>query len=215
MVSSSYAALARISEPAPEPEAAEPEAAEQPAPEDFGARLRQRRKVRAMSLKTVAERAEVSIGLLSQIERGLTMPSVRSLGAICRALDMPVAWLFNAPDSADTGTPVVRRHARRVLDLGAKGMVKELMTPDSCPGIQMMRLVIRPGGSTGDTPYSHPQGAKCGTVLAGTLGLEVEGKTYTIGAGDSFAFEATRLIRFWCEGDQETEILWIVSPAVY
>jgi hypothetical protein len=43
----------------------------------------------------------------------------------------------------------------------------------------------------------------------------VEGKTYTIGAGDSFAFEATRLIRFWCEGDQETEILWIVSPAVY
>lgn len=203
MVSSSSSAALKTPEPAPA------------EGESFGVRLRQRRKVRGMSLKEVAERAEVSIGLLSQIERGLTMPSVRSLGAICRALDMPVAWLFDMPDEAEDNALVVRRHARRVLDLGAKGMIKELMTPDSCTGIQMMRLIIRPGGSTGEAPYNHPQGAKCGTVLSGTLGLEVDGETYSIGAGDSFAFEATRLIRFWCEGNQEAEILWIVSPAVY
>lgn len=181
----------------------------------FGLQLRQRRKVRGMSLRQVSERADISIGLLSQIERGLTMPSVRSLGAICKALDMPVAWLFDVPGEANDDALVVRRHARRVLDLGAKGMVKELMTPDSCTGIQMMRLIIRPNGSTGDAPYNHPQGAKCGTVLSGSLGLEIDGETYSVGAGDSFAFEATRLIRFWCEGEQETEILWVVSPAVY
>lgn len=181
----------------------------------IGIRLRQRRKVRGLLLKDVAKRAEVSIGLLSQIERGLTMPSVRSLNAICRALDMPVAWLFENPSHLEGDGVVVQRHARRVLDLGAKGMIKELMTPDSCTGIQMMRLVIQPGGSTGEKPYNHPQGAKCGTVLAGTLGLEVDGKSYSIGVGDSFAFEATRLIRFWCEGEQETEVLWVVAPAVY
>src|SRR5690554_365759 len=181
----------------------------------IGIRLRQRRKVRGLPMKEVAERADISIGLLSQIERGLTMPSVRSLNAICRALDMPVGWLFDTPSNETGDEVLVQRHERRVLDLGAKGMIKELMTPDSCTGIQMMRLVIWPGGSTGQTPYNHPQGAKCGTVLAGTLGLEVDGKTYLIGVGDSFAFEATRLIRFWCEGEQETEVLWVVAPAVY
>lgn len=180
-----------------------------------GPKLRQRRKVRGLSLKDVSLRAEVSIGLLSQIERGLTMPSVRSLGAICHALEMPVAWLFEPGAPSESSRVVVRRHARRILDLGAKGMIKELMTPDSCPGIQMMRLVIRPGGSTGETPYNHPTGAKCGTVLSGTLGLEVSGETQKLTEGDSFAFDATCPIRFWCEGEQDTVVLWVVSPAVY
>jgi len=183
--------------------------------DSLGARLRRRRKVRGLSLKEVARRAEVSIGLISQVERGLTMPSVRSLGAICGALEMPVGWLFDTADADETDDLVVRGHQRRVLDLGAKGMIKELMTPDSCTGIQMMRLVIRPGGSTGETPYNHPSGAKCGTVLSGQLMLEVDGDTRRLNTGDSFAFEATRMIRFWCEDSEAAEVLWIVTPAVY
>lgn len=183
--------------------------------DSLGARLRRRRKVRGLSLKEVARRAEVSTGLISQVERGLTMPSVRSLGAICGALEMPVGWLFDTSDADDTDGLVVRRPQRRVLDLGAKGMIKELMTPDSCTGIQMMRLVIRPGGSTGETPYNHPSGAKCGTVLCGQLMLEVDGDTRRLNTGDSFAFEATRMIRFWCEDSEAAEVLWIVTPAVY
>lgn len=181
----------------------------------LGARLRLRRKVRGLSLKEVARRAEVSIGLLSQIERGLSMPSVRSLAAICAALEMPVGWLFGEDAATEDNPLVVRRHARRVMDLGAKGMAKEFLTPDHCPGIQMMRLVIRPGGSTGAEPYNHPQGMKCGTVLSGVLGLEVDGEVLRLDAGDSFAFEATQLIRFWCEGAQDAVVLWVVTPAVY
>jgi transcriptional regulator with XRE-family HTH domain len=185
--------------------------------EAIGPRLRLRRKVRNMSLQDVATRAEISIGLLSQIERGLTMPSVRSLSAICNALEMPVGWLFDQPsiDSAPDSRFIVRRHQRRVLDLGAKGMIKELLTPDDCAGIQMMRLVIRPGGSTGDTPYNHPEGAKCGIVNAGVLGLEIDGQEHRLESGDSFAFEARRMIRFWCIGNEETVVIWVVTPAVY
>ncbi|EKF42865.1 helix-turn-helix domain-containing protein [Nitratireductor indicus] len=181
---------------------------------ELGARLRQRRKVRGLSLQTVSGRAGVSIGLLSQIERGLTMPSVNSLSAICGALEMPVGWLFD-PGGNPHEEYVVRAHQRRVLDLGAKGMRKELMTPDDITDIQMMRLIIQPGGSTGNTPYRHETGAKCGTVLRGALGLEIDGRTVVLHPGDSFAFPASALIRFWCEGDDGTEALWIVTPAVY
>ncbi|MEP4037117.1 cupin domain-containing protein, partial [Pseudophaeobacter sp.] len=180
----------------------------------IGERLRQRGKVRGASLKVVAARAGVSIGLLSQIERGLTMPSVRSLGSICTALEMPVSWLFEAEGKSDE-PHVVRAHQRRSLDLGDKGMRKELMTPDEMTGIQMMRLIIQPGGSTGETAYCHESGSKCGTVLIGALGLEIDGETVVLNPGDSFAFPAKSMIRFWCEGSDVTEALWIVTPAVY
>lgn len=180
----------------------------------IGGRLRSRRQVRNLSLKDVAALAGVSTGLLSQIERGISMPSVRTLGAVCHALEMPVGWLFGEGGGGGT-TIVVRHHQRRILDLGAKGMRKELMTPDEMTGIQMMRLVIRPGGSTGKTPYRHESGAKCGTVLSGTLALEIDREVFEIAAGDSFAFPATALIRFWCLGDVETVALWVVTPAVY
>jgi len=182
----------------------------------IGRKMRLRRKVRNLSLQDVASRADISIGLLSQIERGLTTPSVRSMTAICKALEMPVGWLFDhSADGAPDSTLIVRRQQRRVLDLGAKGMIKELMTPDACTGIQMMRLVIRPGGSTGETPYNHPEGAKCGTVLSGVLGLEVDGVEHRLEPGDSFAFDAVRMIRFWSIGSEDTDVIWVVSPAVY
>jgi transcriptional regulator with XRE-family HTH domain len=188
---------------------AEPEADSQ-----IGRQLRERRKVRDLSLKDVAARAGISVGLLSQVERGLSMPSVRSLGAICAALEMPVSWLFDR-NGEDPGRVVVRRHQRRTLDLGAKGMIKELMTPDSCAGIQMMRLLIRPGGSSGETAYNHPTGSKCGTVLSGILALEVNGVVHEIGPGDAFAFEAQDRIRFWSVGQVDADVLWVVTPAVY
>lgn len=182
----------------------------------IGQKLRLRRKMRGLSLSDVATRASVSIGLLSQIERGLTMPSVKSMGAICAALDMPVSWLFATEphENAADSDIVVRHPYRRRLDLGSHGMIKELLTPDACPDIQMMRFVIQPEGHSGE-PYRNQQGGKCGIVLRGCLGLEIDGRVLRIEAQDSFAFPATSLIRFWANDGQECEVLWIVAPAVY
>jgi transcriptional regulator with XRE-family HTH domain len=184
------------------------------ADKGIGRKLRLRRAIKGLSLQDVAEKAEISIGLLSQIERGVTMPSIKSLRQICAALDMPVGWLFDVPEGAHEDV-VVRSHSRRVMVLGPKGMVKELLSPDTVPAVQMIRIVIQAGGSSGDQPYNNESGAKCGVVLAGTLGLEVDKQEHILNAGDSFAFEAKRLHRFWCVGEQAVELIWVVTPAVY
>lgn len=182
-----------------------------------GHKLRLRRKVRGLSLQEVAARSGISIGQLSQIERDISSPSLRSLRLICAALDMPMGWLFDSDGSEgkDADQVVVRRDNRRILDLSGQGMIKELLTPDSCPGVQMMFITLEPGGSSGDRPYNHAEGAKCGSVLEGTLGLSIEDETYTLETGDSFAFDATRLHRFWCIGNQNCRIAWVVAPAIY
>ncbi|WP_291298198.1 helix-turn-helix domain-containing protein [Elioraea sp.] len=181
-----------------------------------GQKLRWRRKIRAFSLQRVAERSGISIGLLSEIERGLSTPSPQVLKQICRALEMPIGWLFDGEASGDGEEgPIVRAGARRGLDFGAKGMSKELMTPDSVPGIQMMRIVLEPGGGSGPLGTDAPDGAKCGTVLAGRFGLSLGGREHELGPGDSFAFHSRAPHRFWCIGDAPCEVLWVVTPAVY
>jgi transcriptional regulator with XRE-family HTH domain len=183
----------------------------------LGARLRQRRKIIGRSLQEVSKRAKLSIGLLSEIERGITAPSPKMLGQICDALNMPIKWLFdehNATPPTDADV-VVRLKSRRTLDLGPKGMWKELMTPDSVPGIQMMRIVIHPGGTSGPKPYNHAIGAKCGTVVAGRLALEIDGVVRTLNKGDSFAFPATAMHRYWCLGQTPVDLIWVVAPAIY
>ncbi|PTM89157.1 XRE family transcriptional regulator [Mycoplana dimorpha] len=170
--------------------------------------------MRSMSLKEVADGSGLSVGMLSQVERGLTSPSIKSMRAICDALEMPVKWLFEAQQSQhdDDAEFVVRLASRREIAYDEGGLFKQILTPDTQPKIQMLRFVMQPGADSGE-PYSNSEGGKCGIVLAGTMELELDGYRMTIREGDSFAFPATALVRYWNEGSQVCEVLWIVSPA--
>lgn len=187
------------------------------ASDSVGQKLRHRRVVRRMSLSEVAEKAGLSIALLSQIERGLSTPSLRSLNQICEALDMPMRWLFDADGAAAAGeeTVVVRSANRRCLDLGNSGMSKEILSTDAVPQLQLMRFVLHPGVTSGISPSPHPTGAKAGTVLAGQLWLEVNGREHVLNRGDSFSFHASSAYRFACFGDVDCEMIWAVTPALY
>lgn len=174
-------------------------------------KLRRRRKLKRLSLKTVADLAGISIGTLSQIERGLSSPSFATIKAICRALEMPLDWLFD--DALEQNPLVVRADKRRVMNLGPATMAKQLLTPDSVRGIQMMLITIPPGVMS--VLDRMNEGYKCGAVLSGRLGLTVADETAMLEKGDSFAFSATKPHQYWCEGAEPTELIWCVSPAIY
>ena len=180
----------------------------------IGERLRLRRKLRGLSLKDVSTRASLSVGMLSQVERGLALPSVKSMRAICAALDMPVAWLFEAASETnpDHNDYVVRASARRELSYDDGSLRKQLLTPDTQPQIQMLRFLMQPGADSGE-PYSNTEGGKCGLVISGTLGLGLDGQSLVIKQGDSFAFPAWTMVRFWTIGDELCEVIWVVAPA--
>ena len=68
-----------------------------------GRRIRDLRRDRQFSLETVAERTDLSIGFLSQIERGLSSPSLRVLATLADVFGVGIAALFGASPSADGG----------------------------------------------------------------------------------------------------------------
>lgn len=180
----------------------------------IGRRIRQRRQIRRLSLQDLAQKSGLSVALLSQIERNISTPSLRSLRQVCEGLDMPMSWLFEEHHEENSDL-VVRLPHRRRLDFGPYRMIKEMLSPDSVSGIQMLRIVVQPNGSSGEQPYNAPEGAKCGLVISGTLGLHVAGREHIVEAGDSFAFLASEMHRFWCVGDVPVDLIWVVTPALY
>ena len=67
----------------------------------IGEKLRTARQRRQMSLRELADKAEVSASMLSQIETGKAYPSVRSIYSIAAALTVPVDYFFPEPDGKE------------------------------------------------------------------------------------------------------------------
>jgi len=64
--------------------------------EILGAELRQRRLAQGRTLRDVSAAASVSLGYLSEVERGEKEASSELLMSICTALDLPLSQLLAA-----------------------------------------------------------------------------------------------------------------------
>jgi transcriptional regulator with XRE-family HTH domain len=62
----------------------------------FGANVRHYRKARGLSQEEFAEAAELSVAMISKIERGEAAPSFPSVEKIAAVLDVPEVVLFSA-----------------------------------------------------------------------------------------------------------------------
>jgi transcriptional regulator with XRE-family HTH domain len=177
----------------------------------LGERIRHRRRARGMSLKDLAESSGISIGLLSQIERGMSSPSLRVLAGMADALQLGLADLFGdaavLPPSEDK--VVVRADERKKLMFWRTGISKELLTPQvDHSTLDIFIVVLEPGGTSGSQLYSH-EGEEAGTVMEGSVAINVEGEEYRLQSGDSFRFASTRQHSFWNPGAARARVLWV------
>jgi transcriptional regulator with XRE-family HTH domain len=178
----------------------------------LGSCLRALRKERALSIQMLADRCGLSIGMLSQIERGLSTPSIRSLRLLSIALDVPVSWFFMQSDAAAPGGSryILRKAARSSLRLTPTGVRKESLTPAGDGALELYEATLAPGGTSGPEFYSHG-GEKAGLVTLGTLRLWLEEEPHLLGEGDSFRFPSKISHRFDNPTGDYTSVLWIVS----
>lgn len=179
----------------------------------LGLRVRAMRKEREMSIQALAVRSGLSTGMLSQIERGLSTPSVKSLRLLAAALGVPIPWFFMAPE-AEPAVPsphIVRRGARRVLKLTANGVMKELLTPGEPGVLEVYEIQLQPGCGSGAESYSHAGSEKAGVVVEGSLRLWIENEPTILETGDSFRFPSRLAHRFDNCGREPARVIWIVA----
>ena len=179
---------------------------------DVGERLRELRRFRRATLRTIADRSGLSESFLSQVERGRSSASIASLRKIADALGVSMADLFE-PDAVP-GPKVIRRHDRPTLAFGVLG-TKALLTPKPLQHLEVFVGELQVGGSTGDQPYVHGDSEELVVVIAGTVQLELGGELFDLESGDSIDYRSSTPHRVSNTGQEIAEVMWIISPPSY
>ncbi|KAB0567267.1 MULTISPECIES: helix-turn-helix domain-containing protein [Brucella/Ochrobactrum group] len=161
----------------------------------LGKRLRSRRKALKLTLQEVADQAELSVGFISQIERGIAVPSLVSLVAVCRVLDVDVGTFFQ---KSQPQGPITRRDNRPLYGLGSltgKDVTYERLSAAFPGNILRSTLIHEPPGFRSE-PTSH-EGEEIYYIVRGSLTLELEGEITILNEGDTAHFPSSQTHVIW------------------
>ncbi|MBM9468821.1 helix-turn-helix domain-containing protein [Nakamurella leprariae] len=149
----------------------------------IGARVRTVREQAGLSMRALAERGGVSQPFLSQLERGLTSPSMATLYRLAAALGLPPGDLLPGAGAAEAGRVVLTpAGSGRTLAIGdapdaALGRAL-LLEPDEA--LEVLDYDIAAGQQVGEW-FAGP-GPTCVYLLAGRLDIEFDPPTTLDGA---------------------------------
>jgi transcriptional regulator with XRE-family HTH domain len=193
----------------------------------LGPRLRLVREGRALSVRELARRVGCSASLISQVERGVSVPSVGVLYSLASELTCSLDYLLfgagadsvpaasvatpaPAPDGKRSDHVVQRGCDRRIIDM-ASGVRWERLTPAADPLTDFLEVIYSPEGHSTDErrPLRH-EGREYGLILSGTLRANVGFETYELSPGDSIAFDSSTPHEYWNTTNDYVHAVWVV-----
>jgi transcriptional regulator with XRE-family HTH domain len=184
--------------------------------QDLGIRIRALRRERNLTLERLSELANLSVGIVSQIERGRGNPSFATLAQLAHGLDIPVGRLLHVAEQHKS--PVVRRGERRRLDghgLGYDdGGQYELLTPDFAGALEVVWVEHAPGYDTSATPYRH-NGEEFGLVIEGRVVVHLDGVPHELGPGDSIRYDSSVPHWYSNPGPENCRAVWVITPPTW
>lgn len=162
-----------------------------------------------MTLTAFAKEVGVSSGLISQVERGVTDPSLETLRRVAQALQVPIFSLFRE-DADDDQVRTVRRDSRMSIR-SPHGHLTYSRVSAGAGSLEVLEGVLGPGGSSSDELWSHPS-EECALVLTGQLTLQVVDDTWVMSEGDSCTFDSRLPHRYLNTTDEPCTFVLSVTP---
>ena len=160
----------------------------------LGSIIRKARLGRKMVLQELADKADLSISFLSQVERNLLTPSVSALKRIADVLNIPAGSLI----------------ACSTFFSMAAQIEYEMLTPDLRRRMSALWLKAPPRSESGPV-FSH-DGEDAVIVLRGRLKIEIGGVWYELAKGDSLYFNSELPHRWRNDSDSIAEVVWVSTP---
>lgn len=152
----------------------------------MGRTLQKARKEQSLTVGRLAERAGVSAGLISQLERGHGNPSFLTLSRLAEAVRVPLGHFLQG--EVEPRQKVVRKDGRKKLVLPDDHLVYELLTPGLGGQLEVLRTQVPPGWSNEERPFRHV-GEECVHLLEGRLQVSVGEEFFELDQGDSITYD--------------------------
>ena len=176
----------------------------------LGTKIRQCRKMAKLSMQTVADKAGLSVGFISQVERDITVPSLASLRAIADILNQRVSYFIEQPHSDGETT---RFHERLSYQVADGGVTYERLST-TFPGSTIQSLIIFQPGGLRSEPISH-EGEALVYMLEGELTIEFEDKQVILKSGDSIHFDSLNTHTVWNHTSKLAVSLWCGTMNIF
>ena len=178
--------------------------------QSFGEKLRTCRKNANLTMQYVADNAGLSVGFISQVERGITVPSLSSLRAITDVLGQPISYFLEQPRSRDDAT----RADQRVNYSVAEGALSYERLSAKFPGSTIRSVIVHEPPGHRNEPISH-EGEELFYMLQGELMVEVEGVQTILRQGDSMHFDSSKTHSTWNHTTKTASMLWCGTMDVF
>jgi transcriptional regulator with XRE-family HTH domain len=149
-----------------------------------GAMLREQRRRLNLTLQEVADRADITKGFLSEIERDRAAPSVATLLRLRDVLSLSVSSLFRS-----SLPQVVRHDERQDIPYGGLGMDCSLASARNAHRVTALHAEFKPLGLSGSEPHALDSDEEFILILVGRLEVIINGEVHLLHAGDSITFD--------------------------
>jgi transcriptional regulator with XRE-family HTH domain len=186
--------------------------------DEISKKLKQFRTERKLTLEKLASKTDCTKSYISQLEKGLTAPSVSMLGRLAGALDVHVADFFREIDNHEEEDWCFRKSKRRQIAYPDGKVVTQLLTRSmSQKKMQPIISTIKPGGTADQSgQLTHPVGSEeFVLVMKGKLHFEINGKDMILEEGDTLYFNGELPHRWENKGKKDVEVLFVFTPPIW
>lgn len=173
---------------------------------DIGAKLKELRILKGLTQEELADRAELSKGFISQLERDLTSPSIATLMDILQCIGTSIGEFFNETPEEQIvfgKTDYFEKH-----DQELKNEIKWIIPNAQKNMMEPILLTLEPGGET--YPDNPHEGEEFGYVLQGNISIHIGSKTYKAKKGESFYFVSDK--KHYLSSKAGAVLIWVSSP---
>ncbi len=173
----------------------------------IGEKIKNLRNQNGLTQEELADRTELTKGFISQLERGLTAPSVSTLADIVECLGTNLSDFFHEEDDIQIIFPKEDCFEKEDED---GNFITWLVATAQSRSIEPILVNLQPKQTL---PEDKPhEGEEFGYVLEGKIKVHYGDKTYTAEAGDSFIYPANRRHKISSASKTKSTFLWISSP---
>lgn len=174
----------------------------------IGNKIKELRVQKNLTQEELADRAELSKGFISQVERDLTSPSIATLMDILQCLGTNPEEFFSG--TASEQVVFKRSDYFEKTDEESKNKIQWIIPDAQKNMMEPILLTLEPEGST--LPDSPHEGEEFGYVLSGSIELHLGTRTYKVKKGESFYFSSKKEHFIKANDKQGAQVLWVSTP---
>ena len=185
--------------------------------QDLGKVILSERKKQGLTQKQLADRLGISHSYISQVERGLILPSLSVLRELSAGLNIPVSVLFNSSQKSGKWNgripiQIVRKEERLTLIYPGSSAKNELLLPEFNLNFSITWLTFPPHSKTKPIGNYMLNGQFHAVVVSGELIFNFCSESYKLRRGDAFLYDVSMDHNFVNEEDEIAELILYTMP---